>query len=184
MKRLNTRHRSEANPPRPVEGRDHIQGPIGARFELLEYGDYQCPYCGAAFPMVKALQERLGEQLCFAFRNFPLSEFHEFAEHAAEAAEAAGDQGKFWEMHDRLYENQDALDDRSLARHAADLDLNAVSLMREVSTGKHAARIQDDFQSGVRNGVNGTPTFFVNGERYDGAFELEAMLAALSARVE
>jgi protein-disulfide isomerase len=163
----------------PIPGRDHIQGPIDAPIALLEYGDYECPYCGDAYPVVKAIQERLGERLCFAFRNFPLANAHPHAEHAAEAAEAAGMQGKFWEMHDTLYENQDALDDEHLAQYAADLGLGA-DLMGEVVAGVHAARVREDFRSGARGGVNGTPAFFINGVRYDGTPDADALLTALT----
>ncbi len=108
----------------PMPGRDHIQGPIHAPLMLLEYGDYECPYCGEAYPVVKAIQERLADRLCFAFRNFPLVNSHPHALHAAEAAEAAGAQGRFWEMHDLLYENQDALEDEDLAEYGSQLGLN------------------------------------------------------------
>ena len=163
----------------PIGGRDHVQGPIDAPIMLLEYGDYECPYCGDAYPVVKAIQERLGDRLCFAFRNFPLVNAHPHAEHAAEAAEAAGVQGKFWEMHDMLYENQSALDDEDLAEYAADLGLDARRLISEVVAGAQAARVREDFRSGARGGVNGTPTFFINGVRYDGAPDVDALLAAL-----
>ena len=165
----------------PIGGRDHVQGPIDAPIALLEYGDYECPYCGDAYPVVKAIQERLGNRLCFAFRNFPLVNAHPHAEHAAEAAEAAGTQGKFWEMHDTLYENQTALDDENLAQYAADLGLDA-RLINEVVAGAHAARVREDFRSGARGGVNGTPTFFINGVRYDGAPNVDALLTALTER--
>src|SRR5436190_23562011 len=125
-----------------IAKRDHIQGPIDAPLALLEYGDYQCPYCGDAYPVVKAVQRQLGDRLCFAFRNFPLVNSHPHAEHAAEAAEAAGAQGKFWEMHDMLFENQNALEDEDLARYAATLGLDAKRLIREVASGAHVARIQ------------------------------------------
>lgn len=164
----------------PVAGRDHLQGPVDAPFVLVEYGDYECPYCGAAYPLVKAVQERLGDRLCFAFRNFPLTGMHPFAEHAAEAAEAAGIQGKFWEMHDQLFENQDALDDASLVRYATALGLDARQLIGEVTRGAHRVRVRDDFRAGVRSGVNGTPTFFVNGVRYDGPHDAPALFAALT----
>src|SRR5437868_3160920 len=114
---------AHANPFRPATGRDHIQGPIDAPIQLVEYGDYQCPYCGEADSIVKAIQERLSERLCYAFRHFPLTNMHPYAEHAAEAAEAAGVQGKFWEMHDILFENQDALSDEALAEYAESLEL-------------------------------------------------------------
>jgi protein-disulfide isomerase len=165
----------------PIGGRDHVQGPIDAPIVLLEYGDYECPYCGDAYPVVKAIQERLGDRLCFAFRNFPLVNSHPHAEHAAEAAEGAGVQGKFWEMHDTLYENQTALDDEDLAQYAADLGLDA-RLISEVLAGAHAARVREDFRSGARGGVNGTPTFFINGARYDGTPDVDALLAALTQR--
>jgi protein-disulfide isomerase len=163
----------------PQAGRDHIQGPVDAPVALVEYGDYECPYCGDAYPVVKAIQEHLGDQLCFVFRNFPLVNSHPHAEHTAEAAEAAGAQGKFWEMHDLLYENQEALDDESLAEYAAELGLNGERVIREVLAGVHRERVREDFQSGARGGVNGTPTFFINGVRHDGAPVFEDLLAAV-----
>ena len=167
----------------PMPGRDHIQGPIDAPIRLLEYGDYECPFCGEAYPVVRAIQKRLGNRLCFAFRNFPLSNSHPHALHAAEAAEAAGAQGRFWEMHDLLYENQDALEDQALARYAASLRLDAERLVSEVLSGAHAARVREDFRSGARNGVNGTPSFFINGVRYDGMTGVEDLLAALTGEL-
>ena len=164
----------------PMPERDHIQGPVDAPIKLLEYGDYECPYCGQAYPVVKEIQKRLGKRLCFAFRNFPLINSHPHAERAAMAAEAAGAQGRFWEMHDRLYENQDALEDKNLARYATALGLDAKQLMSEVESGAYLARIREDFHSGARNGVNGTPTFFINGVRYDGFVRVEELLEALT----
>jgi len=122
----------------------------------------------------------LGDRLCFAFRNFPLVNSHPHAQHAAEAAEAAGEQGRFWEMHDMLFENQEALEDEDLARYAANLELDATRLINEVLTGTYIARVREDFRSGARGGVNGTPTLFINGVRYDGA--PDALLAALTQR--
>ena len=164
----------------PMANRDHIQGPADAPIKLVEYGDYECPYCGEAYPVVKAIQRRLGKRLCFAFRNFPLANSHPHAEHAAEAAESAGGQGRFWEMHDLLYENQGALEDEDLARYASDLGLDARRLIGEVQSGARAPRIKEDFRSGARNGVNGTPSFFINGVRYDGMMEVEELLSALT----
>jgi protein-disulfide isomerase len=163
----------------PLVNRDHISGPIEAPIALVEYGDYQCPYCGLAYLTVKSIQQQLGDQLCFAFRNFPLVNSHPHAQHAAEAAEAAAEQGKFWEMHDLLYENQGALDDEHLLEYAAALNLDSERLMAEVLRGHHASRIREDIRSGARGGVNGTPTFFINGIRYDGALGVDEMLAAL-----
>ena len=170
--------RSKLLLPRPK--RDHIQGPIDAPIALVEYGDYECPYCGQAYPIVKAIQERLGDRLCFAFRNFPLANSHPHAEHAAEAAEAADAQGKFWEMHDLLYENQEALADENLAEYAQALDLDARRLIGEVLSGAHMSRVREDFQSGARGGVNGTPSFFINGVRYDGRTDVASLLSALT----
>lgn len=164
----------------PVAKHDHIQGPIDAPIMLVEYGDYECPYCGEAYPIIKAIQERLGDRLCFAFRNFPLVNSHPHAQHAAEAAEAAGAQGKFWEMHDLLFENQEALDDEDIAEYAATLGLDARCLIDEVVTGVHAAHVREDFRSGARGGVNGTPTLFINGVRHEG--RPDVLLAALMER--
>jgi protein-disulfide isomerase len=161
----------------PVAKRDHIQGSIDAPIMLLEYGDYECPYCGQTYPIIKEIQKRLGDRLCFAFRNFPLVNSHPHAQHAAEAAEAAGAQGKFWEMHDMLFENQEALDDEDIAHYAATLALDASRLINEILAGSHAARVREDFRAGARGGVNGTPTLFINGVRYEGT--PDALLAAI-----
>ena len=164
----------------PVSKRDHIQGPFDAPLTLVEYGDYECSYCGEAYQAVKEVQEALGERLRFVFRNFPLANMHPHAEHAAEAAEAAGAQGHFWEMHDTLYENQDALEDEDLANYAAELGLDARRLIREVEAGAYSDRIRQDFQGGIRSGVNGTPTFFVNGVRHNGSYDSDSLIAALT----
>ena len=164
----------------PVAKRDHIQGPIDAPFALVEYGDFECPYCGDAYPVVKAVQRQLGERLCFAFRNFPLVNSHPHAEHAAEAAEAAGAQGRFWEMHDMLFENQNALEDEDIARYAEELSLDAQRLIKEVEAEAHSARVREDLKNGARDGVGGTPTFFVNGVVYEGEPGLGALYAALT----
>lgn len=163
----------------PEKGYDHIQGPADAQFKLVEYGDYQCPYCGEAHEVVKQIQEQLGDKLCFAYRNFPLVEIHPYAEHAAEAAEAADSQGRFWEMHDALFENQRALEDDDLADYATELGLDADRLIEEVKKSAHAARIKKDFLSGEQNGVAGTPTFFVNGQLFEGEPTAEELVAAL-----
>jgi protein-disulfide isomerase len=176
------KHEAHASqlPALPIPDRDHIQGPIDAPIKLLEYGDYECPYCGQAYPVIKAIQKRLGRRLCFAFRNFPLVNSHPHAEHAAAAAEAAGTQGRFWEIHDILFENQGALEDENLTRYFVALGLDAQRLINEVLSNAHIARVREDFHSGARNGVNGTPTFFINGVRYDGTVEFEELLTALA----
>jgi protein-disulfide isomerase len=154
----------------PVSERDHVQGDAGAPVTLVEYGDYECPHCGHAHPIVKSIQHRLGRKLRFVFRNFPLAEAHPHARHAAEAAEAAAEQGKFWQMHDALFENQTQLGDEDLVATARRLRLDAQRIARALEEGTYTARVREDFRSGIRSGVNGTPTFFINGERYDGAW--------------
>ena len=152
----------------PVTEHDHTAGPDDAPITLVEYGDYECPYCGMAYPIVKDIQRRLGDQLRFVFRNFPLRESHPHAEHAAEAAESAGAQGKFWEMHDIIYEHQQALEDEDLLAYAEAIGADPGRVAEDLINGTYVKRVRDDFRSGVRSGVNGTPTFFVNGERYNG----------------
>jgi protein-disulfide isomerase len=162
------------------EDRDHIQGSADAAVTLVEYGDYECPYCGAAYPIVKELQSRLGDGLRFVFRNFPITTSHPHAEQAAESAEAAAAQGRFWEMHDVLYENQARLRDPDLRGYAEQLALDVGRFDQELAEHVHAARVREDFMSGVRSGVNGTPTFYVNGARHDDSYDLDTMLAALA----
>ncbi len=166
----------------PVSARDHVWGTVDAPITLVEHGDYECPYCGAAYPVVKDLQQQLGDQLCFVFRHFPLPEMHPHAEHAAEAAEAAGAQGKFWEMHDTLYTHQDALADRDLLAHAAAIGLDVERFSRELTSRAYAGRVREDVISGMRSGVDGTPTFFVNGRRHDGPDTRDALLRAMGVR--
>ena len=159
--------------------RDHIQGPPDAAVTLVEYGDYECPYCGAAYPIVKEIQSRLGESLRFVFRNFPITTSHPHAEQAAETAESAAVQGRFWEMHDLLYENQARLRDPDLRGYAENLELDLERFDKDLAEHVHAARVREDFMSGVRSGVNGTPTFYINGARHDDSYDLDTMLAAL-----
>ncbi|MCI0395623.1 MAG: Na+/H+ antiporter NhaA [Chloroflexi bacterium] len=165
-------------PPRltlPVGDRDHTQGPAGAPITLVEYGDYQCPYCRQVYHTVRELQEVLGDRLQYVYRHLPISTVHPYAQLAAEAAEAAGAQGKFWEMHEALFEH-DELDEASLIQYAADIGLDADQFRRDLAEHRYAGKVEEDFRSGIRSGVNGTPTFFVNGERYDGAWDLESLL--------
>jgi protein-disulfide isomerase len=178
------RGRRQGTLVKDVGPRDHVQGPADAPVTLLEYGDYQCPYCGAAHPIVKALQRHLGDNLRFAFRHFPLATIHEYAEGAAEAAEAAGAQGKFWQMHDTLFENQPALDIESLVGYAEELGLDVERFATEMENQVYAPRVREDFISGIRSGVNGTPTFFINGARHEGTFDFETMLEAIQARMQ
>jgi protein-disulfide isomerase len=163
----------------PVTTRDHVAGPENAAVTLVEYGDYECPYCGRAYPIVKQIQEQLGSRLRFVFRNFPLTEIHPHAQHAAEAAEAASAQGHFEEMHDALFEHQRALGDRHLTEYAAAIGLDRRRFQQELSDHTHASRVREDFLSGVRSGVNGTPTFFINGVRHDDAWDFDTLMDAL-----
>lgn len=167
-----------------VSPRDHIQGPSTANVTLVEYGDYECPYCGQASLVVKALQQQLGNQLRYVFRHFPLTNAHPHAAHAAEAAEAASAQDMFWEMHDTLFENQDALEDEDLTGYAAELGLDVPRFISEMSEHRFATRVHEDLLSGIRSGVNGTPTFFINGVRHDGAFDFDSLLAAITDAAE
>jgi protein-disulfide isomerase len=146
---------------------------------LVEYGDYECPYSGAAYPIIKDLQARMGSRLRFVFRNFPITTAHPHAEQAAEAAEAAGAQGKFWEMHDVLYENQRHLSDENLLAYAESLGLDAERFDKELAEHVHAGRVREDHTSGLQSGVGGTPTFYINGEQHAGSYELEPLEAAL-----
>ena len=163
----------------PVNAADHIQGPATAPVTLVEYGDYECPFCGQAHPIVTALRRHFGDRLRFAFRHFPLTQMHPHAKSAAEAAEAAAAQDAFWPMHDMLYEHQSALDRNNLVRYAATLNLDVDRFARELATGVYAPRVREHFMSGVRSGVNGTPTFFINGRRHDGPWDLESLATAI-----
>ena len=163
----------------PVGKKDFISGSEKAKITLVEYGDYQCPYCGQAYPIVKKIQEKLGDDLRFVFRNFPLAEMHPYAMNAAEAALSSGEQGKFWQMHDSLYEHQNALDEKYLVKYAEELGLDTSKFKNDLRNQTFSSRIEEDFLSGVRSGVNGTPTFFINGIRHDGSFEFEPFLSML-----
>ncbi len=152
----------------PVNDRDHSLGPSNARVMLVEYGDFECPHCGRAHPIVQGVRRFMGEQLRFVYRHFPLTEAHPHAQSAAEASESAGAQGRFWEMHDILFGNQHALEDEDLIMYAARIGVDAQRVAQELAAGTWTKKVRDDFRSGVRSGVNGTPTFFINGVRYDG----------------
>jgi diadenylate cyclase len=163
----------------PVGDRDHARGPATAPVTLVEYGDFECPYCGRTYPVVKELRERLGDRLRFVFRHFPLDSVHLHARRAAEAAEAAAAQGRFWEMHDLLFANQEDLDDESLRRYATGLGLDLARFESDLAERRHAPRVREDRLDGERSGVEGTPTFFVNGARYEGSLDLEGLQAAV-----
>ena len=167
-----------------TEERDHVQGSPDAPLTLVEYGDYECPYCGAAYPIVKEVQTRLGERLRFVFRNFPITTSHPHAEHAAEAAEAAAAQGRFWEMHDHLYEHQRNLEDTDLHAYAEQVGLDVGRFDEELARHAYADRVHEDFMSGVHSGVNGTPTFYINGKRHDSSYDIDTLLTALESAAD
>ncbi|MDH7462560.1 thioredoxin domain-containing protein [Chitinophagaceae bacterium 26-R-25] len=166
-----------------VTSNDHMQGNVNASVELVEYGDYECPHCGRAYPVIKKIQKKMGDNLKFVFRNFPLSEVHPDARMAATAAEAADAQGKFWEMHDVIFENQDSLNYEDLMGYAESLGLDMDQFEKDFNSRKYSDRVDEDFESGLRSGVNGTPGFFVNGEKYNGIWEDTELLHFLQSKV-
>jgi len=163
----------------PVNENDHIRGDADAPVTLVEYGDYECPHCGRAHPLIKRIEKHFGKKLRFVFRNFPLKQMHPMAEPAAETAEFAASQGKFWQMHDAIFENQKQLAPELLFELSEKLGLSADDLRTALQEQTFAARVRHDFVSGVRSGVNGTPTFFINGERLDTAWEYDDLVAAV-----
>jgi protein-disulfide isomerase len=163
----------------PVSERDHTLGPTTAPVTLVEYGDYECPFCGQAHPVVAQLHQLLGHRLRIVFRHFPLTTVHPHAQLAAEAAEAAGAQGKFWEMHDVLFEHQHALDADALVQYAAALSLDLRRFGSDLAQHRHAPRVREHFLSGARSGVNGTPSFFINGVRHNGSYDFDTLLTAI-----
>lgn len=163
----------------PVTANDHARGQPNSAVTMVEYGDFQCSNCGDAFPIVEALIKQLGDQLRVVFRNFPLATAHPFAEVAAEASEAAGSQGKFWEMHRQLFEHQEALEMDSLTRYAQNIGLDLSVFDSELANHKYSPRVRADFVGGAKSGVNGTPTFFINGIRHDDSYEFNVLLASI-----
>jgi protein-disulfide isomerase len=165
----------------PVTARDHIQGPDTAPVTLVEYADYECPYSRRAYHVIKGVQRELGDRLRFVYRNFPLREIHPHAQQASEAAEAAAAEGQFWEMHDYLFDHQQALDDAHLRQYAADLGLYVDRFEPDMAHHRYADRIEEDLLGGLQSGVQGTPTFFVNGMRYEGSPTKASLLAMIEA---
>jgi protein-disulfide isomerase len=165
----------------PITPGDHVQGPENAEVTLVEYGDYECSHCGRAYPIVKQVQKHFKKRVRFVFRNFPLSEMHPHAEAAAEVAEFAGSQGKFWEMHDLLFENQARLGGALFAELGETLKLSTPALRQALEQKTFETRVRADFSGGVRSGVNGTPTFFINGRRHDDSFDYDTLVSAIRA---
>ena len=154
-----------------VGNADHTQGSLDASLVIVEYGDYQCPYCGEAYPVLKELMREFGDQIRFVFRNFPLSEMHLYARPAALAAEAADLQGKFWEMHDAIYENLEFLNENLPLKLAEKLGLNIPKFKADIQKPELSEKVDTDFESGIISGVNGTPSFFINGNKFNGSAE-------------
>ena len=167
----------------PVNEKDHVMGPHNPSIELVEYGDYQCPHCAAAHPVVKALERSYGGSLKFVFRHFPLSEIHQYAEAAAMAAEAAGRQGAYWQMHEILFSRQPELNIRSLFDFAETLGLNMMKFGTDIKDKGVAVKVEGDFISGMRSGVNGTPSFFINNYKYNGVYDFESMAGAIESSI-
>jgi protein-disulfide isomerase len=158
---------------------DHSRGSTIAHVTLLEFGDYECSHCRAAHDVVKQLLDHFELQVRYVFKNFPLTKIHPHAEAAAEAAESAAGLGNFWEMHDALFANQNDLRPESLLRYADSLGINTKQMAEDLKTHCYMPRVKSDFDSGIENGVNGTPAFFINGVRYDGSYNLEALSKAI-----
>ncbi len=167
----------------PVSNDDHVQGGKNASITLVEYGDYECPYCGQAYPIIKQIQKHYGSKLRFVFRNFPLTEIHPLARLAAQTAEFAGSEGKFWEMHDLIYENQSNLNVELLVSLTESLDLSPEKLKKSLEDQTFDPKIQSDFIGGVKSGVNGTPTFYINGARYTGPVEFQDLVSAIDEMI-
>ncbi|SCG61255.1 DsbA family protein [Micromonospora inositola] len=165
----------------PVTEADHARGPVDAPVTLVEYGDFQCRFCGAAYANLTEVRRQRADQVRLVYRHFPIANVHPYAESAAEAAEAAGRRGRFWEMHDWLYEHQDQLDPVHLSLGVEQLGLPPDEVDAEVKGHADADRVRRDFVGGIRSGVNGTPTLFVNEVRHDGGYDLADLLAAVDA---
>jgi protein-disulfide isomerase len=161
--------------------RDHIRGPADAPVDLVEYGDFECPYCGQAEPMVRELLNTLGEDVRFVFRHLPLTDVHPHAQMAAEASEAAAAQGRFWEMHDLLLDHQDALELRNVLRYAEELGLDMPRFKDELRRRVYAARVAEDVADADASQVTGTPTFFIDGRRHRGAYDTATLEAEIHA---
>jgi len=159
--------------------RDHIKGPSDAPVSLVEYGDFQCPACGGAYYELREVRRRMFDQVCFVFRHFPLSQIHPYAVPAAEISEAAGAEGRFWQMHDMLFEHQEHLELPYLGRYARALALNLPAVEAALEARMFVPRIREDFLGGVRSGVKGTPSLFINGRRHDDAWDADSLIVAL-----
>ena len=168
----------------PVSEKDHIAGTEKAVIELLEYGDYQCPYCGRAYPIVKNIQEKIGDKMKFVFRNFPLTKIHPHAKMASVATEAAARQGKFWEMHDIVFENQKRLHASALFEYAETIGLDKEQFSKDLEDEALIRKVELDFEGGLRSGVNATPTFFINGEKYEAEWDEHSLESYIRQKIK
>jgi protein-disulfide isomerase len=166
----------------PVTQHDHVRGPANAPITLVEYGDYECPHCGLAYPIVNQVQLSFSGRMRFVYRHFPLTEIHPHAEIAAESAEFAGAAGLFWDMHDALFENQSRLNITTIFLIGAELGLPETAMRNALETGQYRNKVRNDFMGGVRSGVNGTPAFFINGVRHDGPYDYASLVSAIQLR--
>jgi formate-nitrite transporter family protein len=165
----------------PLSAEDHVDGPERAELELVMFGDFQCPYCAAAYPIVRRIRDQLQGRLLYSFRHFPLHDIHPLAQGAAEASEAAAAQGAFWQMYDRLYESRGALERNDLIGYASELGLDAERVAEELDSEVYRPRVQRDFDGGIASGITGTPGFFVGGRLYTGSFDAQSLRAALES---
>jgi len=164
-----------------LEDIDHVRGERGAPLELVMFGDFQCPYCLGAQSVLRRVRERLGDRLVFGFRHLPIPERHPLAPLAAEASEAAAAQGRFWDYHDALYANQPRLSRETILEVARELDLDTERMESEIDSEAYRDRIARDVASAEASGATGTPTFFVNGKRFFGAYDAGSLVEALEA---
>ena len=165
----------------PIGPRDHVRGPESAPVTLVEYGDFECPQCAAAYPIVGRVVDTFGDRLRFVFRHFPLTNSHPHAQHAAEAAEVASTAGAFWPMYEALYAERASLSDRKILECGAAAGVSSVAIERAWASHELLARIKEDFASGIKSGVTGTPSFFVNGVRHEGGWDEVALMHAIDA---
>lgn len=163
----------------PVSDQDHLKGDIHAPVILVEYGDFQCPHCGAAYPILKQIEKVYKDKLGFVFRHFPLAEAHPYAQAAAVAAEAAANQGKFWQMHSLIFENQNQLGVEMLLQLAESLNLDMKAFQHDFKDPKLFKKVEDNFESGIVSGVNGTPSFYINGVKYNGSYGYQSLTQAI-----
>jgi protein-disulfide isomerase len=167
----------------PVSQSDHVRGPAHAPITLVEYGDYECPHCALAYPIVDQVESTFSGRMRFVFRHFPLSEMHPHAEIAAESAEFAGAAGIFWDMHDALFENQSRLSVATIFMIGAGLGLSQAAMRHALETGQYKDKVRSDFMGGIRSGVNGTPAFFINGVRHDGPYDYASLVSGIQMRL-